>query len=692
MHNRRSQPFSRLLLAALLAAGVGTAGAAGEHAKAKGQDAQKQQYVKLPELLGLEEGTAPADVIKLIKKQFGNPQTSGAARHLDRKRIILLPVRQAAVEALSKNLDIQVGRKESERLREAIGEARAVFNPVFTISMGYDQKQTYTRKRVGTVVVRSFQPFNAVNPPSQPQFVDGANCADPTRCGVYIVQTTKTNPIQPSITKPEINRIGFIQQRTHLSTQEVYASVPTQSPNPTKTFNLDFQINQQLPWGSSFNLGVFSTKQRVNYDSRGDSYGRDYASNLAFSAVIPLPFTKNFGPYAPADAALKLSRKQAQRGVWDVKTIINSTLQSSDAAYWNLVRSLETLRLVAQNRALMEKQAAHTERLYQRGYSTSYAKAQVDAEVARLGVLEESAKNAVITASNNLGLLIEQNGDKANNILFMPSNYASLLDKYLVVHGRDAVTMALQHRPDLEAEKIQKQASDIVLKFRQQQTRPDVQASLSVNSNQNSSVVGFASYGESIQNLANPDQLDQSYTLNYNLPLFNHANKARYVQAKKLDEDQGVVIRSLENDITQQVNDALANIYSARARVDTAERNAKLAQEAYKKLVRKRALGGNVPELELITKSQDILSAKQDLLNALVDNKIAESQLLAAEGIIANRYPELTSQNSFDRKRLRALSRHAQLRYFAPTAVKTVASGVSITSLDGAPGQPAAAR
>ena len=82
-------------------------------------------------------------------------------------------------------------------------------------------------------------------------------------------------------------------------------------------------------------------------------------------------------------------------------------------------------------------------------------------------------------------------------------------------------------------------------------------------------------------------------------------------------------------------------------------------------IVERRRLGGDVRELELVAKSQELLEAKRSRLFALVDNKVAETRLLAAQGIIAAEYPEHTAQTGFDKQRLGLLERLVSLSFFA---------------------------
>ena len=668
--------IKRLLLVssmtALMTLAYGTAAAAdaGKTDNAAGDEGKT--YTSLADLLSIEMPIGDDDVLKQIAKIFADTPDSGANLQMKRKKIKVLSLRDAAMMALRKNLDIKLGRENADRIRRAIQEAEAVFDPIFNVSAGYDQLQKYSRSRFGIIRL----PRLNSGPGNGLDLTTDNNPLPTPGPGVIIL------PALASKNTPQVDSIAFYWtvlgnsfstlkpgycdvQSGLLCARDVPAS--QSEPNgPTKTWNINLEVDQQLPWGPSFSISTVTTDQNHYYDSIGHSYDRNWATTLLLNVNLPVPGGKDFGPNAPADTSIRLSRKAAERADWDLRAVINSTLVDTNTRYWTLVRALENLVIVAQNRQLMEQQQARTDRFFSQGLTTAYGKAQVDAEVARLNVLEEAAKVNVVTASDSLSLLLVQSGAAADPYLFLPRDFAPLLQKLLVVDNGNAVAEGLKNRPDLAAEKVSKQASEISVEFSRHQLKPDLNLNANLGLAQDASTVGYRDFFDSMSALGStPDTATQSVTATYNRPWGNRSLEAQYTIAQKSDENQGVVIRSLENDIVQQVNDALANVLGSRARIDLAEKNVEFAQAAYDKLAKRRDTGGDVRELELIIKSQDLLAAKSTRINALIDNKVAESQLLAAEGIIASTYGDLTARNDFERTRLKRLSDMFPLQFFS---------------------------
>jgi outer membrane protein TolC len=664
--------IKRLLListvTAFMTLSYGAAAATAENT----QPEDVKTYTSLADLLSIEVPIGDDQVLKQIATIFADTPNSGANLQVKRKKIRILSLRDAAMMALRKNLNIKLGRENADRIRHAIQEAEAVFDPVFKVSAGYDQLQKYSRSRFGIINLRRLNsgPFTGLD------LTTDNNPLPTPGPGVIIL------PALASKSTPQIDSIAFYWtvlgnsfstlkpgycdvQQGLLCARNVPAS--QSDPNgPTKTWNLDLEVDQQLPWGPSFSISTVTTDKNHYYDSLGHSYDRDWATSLLLNVNIPVPGGKDFGPNAPADVAIKLSKKAAERADWDLRSVINATLVNTNTSYWELVRALENLVIVAQNRGLMEKQQERTDRFYSKGLTTAYGKAQVDAEVARLKTIEEAAKVNVVTASNNLSVQLVQSGEAANPYLFLPRDFAPLLQKLLVVDKGNAVADGLKNRPDLAAEKVSKQASEISLAYAKHQLKPDLNVNASLGLQQDASTVGYRDFFDSMSALGStPDSATQSVTATYNRPWGNRSLKAAYTIAQKSDENQGLTVRSLENDIVQQVNDALATVLGARARIDLAEKNVEFAQAAYDKLAKRRDTGGDVRELELITKSQDLLTAKSTRINALIDNKVAESQLLAAEGIIASTYGDLTARNDFERTRLKRLSDLFPFQFFS---------------------------
>ena len=100
-------------------------------------------YTSLADLLSIEMPIGDDDVLKQMANIFSDNPDSGANLQVKRKQVKILSLRDAALMALHKNLDIKLGRENADRIRRAIQEAEAVFDPVFKVSAGYDQLRKY---------------------------------------------------------------------------------------------------------------------------------------------------------------------------------------------------------------------------------------------------------------------------------------------------------------------------------------------------------------------------------------------------------------------------------------------------------------------------------------------------------------------------------------------------------------------
>ncbi|HTT07723.1 MAG TPA: TolC family protein [Gammaproteobacteria bacterium] len=668
MIGERSTPrlFALLMAGGLCGLNAGLAVAADEAA------GTAQEQARLVDLLGVDRPLVSDEVLKSVAREL--TQGQGAQLYVEPRKVRLLPLRAAALEALQKNLSITVGHESAELVEQAIKEADAIFNPTFLFNVGFDQSTTYERSHFGTVSIQTFSPcFFGCN--GDPLGFGGPS----PLTGVNGSITIPPDILHPGT--PRVNLLQFIQVSSsslppgHLCNQdpvlasgfcmkEVDASTSSKT-GPTRTMKYSVEVDQQLPWGPSFSVGLFTTDHKVYYNqAQRLSFNRPYATTMVFNMTLPVPGGKDFGPQAPNDVSLRQAEKSAERAVWDLRSIINSTLLEVDNSYWQLVRSIENLAVVIDNRQHMEKIAEHTAHLYSQGLTTAYGKAQVDAELANLKTEEEAAKVAVITASNNLAPLLETSGESTDPYLILPRDYLPLLDKLLVVDAGQAVQQGLAHRPDLAAERVSKEQSEIALEFQRHQLRPDLKLTANVTAAQDNSQIGYRTYWKSIGAVGDPDTLSKNYNLNYHYPWGNRAFKAQFVQAEKSDEAEALTVRNVENTVGQQVNDALAAVFAARAQVDITEKNVNFAQTAYDKLVKRREIGGDVRELELVTKSQELLAARLNHINALINNKIAESNLLAAQGIIAAAYGEATAPSSVDIQRLESLAGYGVFKYF----------------------------
>jgi len=604
--------------------------------------------ITLGEVLDRKPAAREQRIRRVVEEAMAARVKTDTWRRLGNKRIVSLAAPEAALAGLKKNLAIEVSRHDVERIRQAILEAEAVFDPVFDLGFSYDESDTHERKIRGRAVQQVFVP-TAGNTLGVVDFD-------------LVPQDIQTRIEQ--ILGARLRRIIFrnvVLQRTTIETDIFASREQDNGAIKTKTYNV--ALSQQLPWGPRFNISEATTDRDVFYDREGNSFDADWASSLLFNLELPVPGGRNFGPYAVFDTAVKLSEKEAERGYWALKTTINSTLLSVDLSYLDLVQRLEELLVQIENRQLVERQSRHTERLFEQGYATNYDRAQIDAELAQARAQEEVAKNAFIAASDALATLIEYSGRAVRENIYLPTNYP-WVEIPLELDTDSALAVAKASRPEIQASRVEHETSEIARAGATVEAKPDVSANIFIESLQNGSVYGYKSYAGSLAAIGDPDTLNQSYGIAYRYPWGNRALKARLAQATSAVEASALARRSTQNDVVEDVNNALSNLQAARARVEHAERSFESARRAYNSLARVEESGGPVDENELIINIRNLLTAKLAKIAATIDTKRAESNLLAAQGVIAQHYAGMTADKPIERFRLELLSAEGDLQYF----------------------------
>ncbi|MFZ0254441.1 MAG: TolC family protein [Gammaproteobacteria bacterium] len=611
--------------------------------------------IKLKEL-GAPRGAEQEEELRaIIETAIAEEQKSGTWKRLDARTLELLSPQALALSTLKQNLTISTARDEARRVRDALQEAAAVFDPVLTLSFAYQRSETLERTVPGTVEAQVFLP--RIADPQRSQELIDPNDSDAQR-GVILLA-----PEARALTG--IDRIVYTEVRTTRTLQDETIFASREDPNgPSDRFEYTVALDQQLPWGARYNVSVLTADQDVFYDLRGNSYGASWSSSLLFNLEVPLPGAKDFGPYAPFDTQLKLADKDRELAFWIFQSTINDTLLASNLTYLDLLEALESLAIQIENRKLLTEQLRFTQRLLRARQATTYDVAQVEGELARAHAAEEAAANRFIATSDALSVLIEDSPEAVRKSVYVPSGYSPWLRRRLDFDEAAALMLAKQHQPLLQASRVGVERSQILRRQARQQVRPDVTANMQIESLQNGAVYGYNSFGDSWGGIADPDTLNQSYGIRYRYPFGNRTFEARLTQATGQLSDSQLERRQTSNDVIRDVNNALTSIKTSRARIARSNEQLQAAEAAYTSLARREEANADINRNELILIIRRLLAARLAHVSALIDNKRAESALLAAQGFLPRHYAPWTSRNAFETHRLKRLKATGQIDYF----------------------------
>ncbi len=560
-------------------------------------------------------------------------EKTGSWQALGGKTPLFITRREAVMSALARNLSIESGRDDVFSAEQALEEAKAVFIPNFSLAMNFTQTDTYRRARVGRVNKRRF------------------NASDVT-------------DIPAGSESPAVTSVIFRTQaaETNVSQEIEASSEPKNGPTDVHSFTLS--VTQPLPWGPTLSVSSVTNRQKVFYKT--GHYWKDgmYSSTLTLNLSSGLPGFKDFGPYAPTDAAIKIAEKTNEIAKWALFSTINSILSQTDSAYWTLTQALETLFAAEANRDLITRQKARVERLFSKQRATTYERAEMDAELANAEIAVEQARESYLIASNALAQLVEHSEDAIKDGVYLPYAYAKAFKQDMPADYDKALATAREFRADYKIGFLNVDSGLISYKAAENQALPDVDVSASLTSSQNGTTFGFRDPWHSITNLNRPDTRTESLTLSYRWPWMNRAADADLVQARHGLNSTRLSTGDVDKSVRKEIADALSGLGGARIQLEEAEREIKALQETLETLSRRRELGADYTQNEFVLTNRNLHSAKLKRIAAQISGEIWETALLAAQGTLATDYGMVTAINETDRHRVKRLAEFGMLSYF----------------------------
>ncbi len=589
--------------------------------------------------LAVDVPAAERQFHKVVEDAVSAPKNIGAWHLLANRQIQYLRRDQALLQALNKNLALRVRKAESEKVRDAIQEAQAVFDPQLNLGVGRRKNQTYERTINGTIVERKFTPKSPLD----------------------IVVPQDAND-------PQVATIGFrTRQESETVTKDIEVS-QRQINGPEESTEYNVNLDQLTPWGTRIALGVMTVDKDVYYNvaKKRYSYNASWSSNMLLNLDTPLPGGAGFGNYGPAAIQQALRRKEFESAHWDVRAALDAISAEVDAGYWRLVAMLERIALADGNVELVREQVQRTQRLLQSGKATNYDSALIEAELARASAEQEEARQLYFAASQTLGLLVEDEASAADRFIYLPYGYSRLLAAANLPSREAALANALQQRPDVHLQALAKDTAQLTQFAAGNQARPNINFSAAMNLMQDGSVYGYKSMTDSVSHLLDPDSRTQEYGVSYRYPLFNRAARARVTGATAGAEDTALQGQLLQLRVRQEIDMGFDLVQLADSRLKFSQEMANFSETAFDRLRKRRDIGADVNENELLETLRNLHTARSAVAAARIARKQAETGLYQAMGMLQQMHVSDAASNDFERMRLAALQHTGRLYYFTP--------------------------
>ncbi|MGB9712402.1 MAG: TolC family protein [Dissulfurimicrobium sp.] len=403
-------------------------------------------------------------------------------------------------------------------------------------------------------------------------------------------------------------------------------------------------LQKRFLTGLESSLSVSSLKSMNN--SSIDALRPQYYNVVVLDLTQPL--LKDFG-VGVNSAHIRISEKQLLQAAdiyLDKAVRISGQIEN---AYYNLALAEEILACKLESRRLAQELLDANKEKFKAGLVPITEIEEAETAVASRDEEVIQARAQTETAVNNLLDLLGCHSYSDDPICkkTIKVQALSVQDKDLP-RLDDSMTLALRRRPDLEAQRLAVESSDIKLKYYRNQRLPrlDLEATLGINglsggdrpvhfvgTDYASPLVG--DYWDSVKDMTQDRQWYVGIRLSY--PIGNRGPEARYRQAD-LEKMQAIYrLKRLEDTSETEVKNAFIASKRALERIKVAEHFENLAQITLSQEM-ERLKEGLSDTFHILKYQNDVIAAKIKKITAIADFNKGLASLYSATGTNLERY------------------------------------------------------
>jgi outer membrane protein TolC len=436
-------------------------------------------------------------------------------------------------------------------------------------------------------------------------------------------------------------QLSFSMARSNRNSAS-YSWISAAGTITTDSGQYDLNLSQLLPTGGRVEavLSSYKTDSTESFLTINPRYG----STLSFSVSQPL--LRNFGPKATRQAIL------VAQGARDISRsnfqgLLMDTVTRVEEAYWNLVYSIENVRAKRESLEWAQDLLHKNQKELEAGLIPPLDLLNAKAEVAGREADIIQAEAEVRNNGDLLGTLINlpRTEGEAPPVL-VPTDSPTLEAKVLTVD--EAVRLALENRPELEAGRSRIRTSDLNLSVARNRLLPELSLNASYWSPGVSGtrilyqddnpltniIVGQVPGGASaaLRDALKMRYRNWSFSLSLAVPFDTVLSRAAFGQAK-LEADQAALrLKNLE----QQ---AVLDVQTAQRAVETnyrraiAYRAARTLEEEKLRAEEKKLAAGLSTSYTVLQHQRDLAAARTNELRSLADYNLSLARLDRALGL-----------------------------------------------------------
>lgn len=407
--------------------------------------------------------------------------------------------------------------------------------------------------------------------------------------------------------------------------------------------NYAASISQFLPTGGSFSVVLDGYKNDTN--RRFQTINPRYGNTLTFNFNQPL--LKNFG--------FKMSRKeiivaQNNRDITEenFKKALQDTIYSVEEAYWNLVYSIEFLKVRKQSLKLAQDLLEKNKRAVEVGTLAPIeilsAKEQVATREADILEAEAMVKNNEDLLKTIINLASEE--EEVDLVRIIPKDTPTYEKKE--VNLGETLLLAIENRPDLNATRIDLKNKEINLSYSKNQLLPDLSLQASywspgITGDQilyenddalRGKVIGAipGSPSDALIDAFNFKYKNWSVGLTLSIPLNSVFSRAAYAQARLNLEQSMLRLKNQEQQLFLDIKNAVRAVQTNYKRVQSYKIARELAEKKLEAEEEKLRVGLSTNYF-VLQYQRDLATAQTQELKVIIDYNLSLARLDRATGV-----------------------------------------------------------
>ncbi|MDH5384795.1 MAG: TolC family protein [Candidatus Aminicenantes bacterium] len=404
-------------------------------------------------------------------------------------------------------------------------------------------------------------------------------------------------------------------------------------------------ITQQIPFGGNFNLSLSNNK--VDTTRTGTTINPRYGSTLRLDFTQPL--LKNFG-YKISRREIIIAQNNLNISEKDLQQTLQDTIYSVEEAYWNLLASIEALKVSQQSLQLARDFLERQKRAVEIGTEAPIEILTAQSEVASREADILAAEALVKNNEDRLKLIINLVAEEADAeiLTIVPEEMPAFEKKEISLD--EAFATALQNRPDLESTRIGIKNSELNLSFVKNQQLPTLNLNASywspgvsgteiIYGNRTPENPFGVPVGENPGGIS--DAFKDVFGFRYknwsvrftlDVPLNTVISRANLAQAK-VDLEQAMLrLEKQKQDVYLEIKQAVRAVETNYKRVQAYKVARELQQQKLQAEEEKFRVGLTTPYL-VLQYQRDLTNSQNQELRAIVDYNLSLANLERALGI-----------------------------------------------------------